>query len=252
MVRIGSKQWSVSTLGRMRWQDHLQFLTQICALQIRQRMRHFRPTRPESTHWDLDQIRIPDTPAARASLDFCASVSDDFLTNHSLRTYFWGALLAQEDRLRYDGELFFVSATLHDTGLVKQLRQKYVEYDCFAVIGGLIARNLVEQQGWQADRCDHVFTNICQHINISVPPGIGIEAHLVQAGAALDVIGARAAQIPGHVQQSLLHRYPRFHFKHDFSELIRKEAHAHPHSRIGYLCQQARFVERINASPFGE
>ena len=37
-----------------------------------------------------------------------------------MRTYFFGALLGQRDSLKYDRELFYLGAVLHDLGLTER------------------------------------------------------------------------------------------------------------------------------------
>ena len=56
-----------------------------------------------------------------------------------MRTYFFGALLGQRDSLKYDRELFYLGAVLHDLGLTEEFSGQ----QRFEVDGADVARAFV-------------------------------------------------------------------------------------------------------------
>ncbi|MFO0010243.1 MAG: phosphohydrolase, partial [Betaproteobacteria bacterium] len=76
---------------------------------------------------------------------------------------------------------------------------------------------------------------ICLHMNPRVPPGAGIEAHLLQQAAAMDVVGARANGIDAASRHAVLSRYPRTGFAQRMSEAMRLQAERGPDTRTRLL-----------------
>src|SRR5918994_1602494 len=65
----------------------------------------------------LADIRIPDSAAAAEAERLARAESSPMLYAHALRSYFYAALLAARDGMRYDEELLYVGCVLHDIGL---------------------------------------------------------------------------------------------------------------------------------------
>ena len=63
-------------------------------------------------------ITVPDSAIARRASERMADVAAPFLVNHSIRCYGWAVELARHDRLKFDPEILYVAAMLHDVGLV--------------------------------------------------------------------------------------------------------------------------------------
>src|SRR5258708_38236412 len=63
-------------------------------------------------------VPVPDSALARRARELIDDVAAAFLVNHSVRSYAWAVELARHDRLGFDPEVLYVSAMLHDLGLV--------------------------------------------------------------------------------------------------------------------------------------
>src|SRR5206468_12190143 len=61
---------------------------------------------------------VPDSALAHRARELIDDVEPPFLVNHSVRAYAWAVELAWHDELRFDAEILYVSAMLHDIGLV--------------------------------------------------------------------------------------------------------------------------------------
>ncbi|MEM8530707.1 MAG: cyanamide hydratase [Chloroflexota bacterium] len=249
--RIGTLRWAQYTGGRLNITAQMRLLTEVVVAQIRLMLQRTAPV-PAHRSIDLDAIRIPDSAMAQRSMELCEEVSVTSLFYHCLRTYFWGAILAQQNDIRYDEELFFVVAMLHDLGLTEQYNENDSTSHCYAVEGGRAAAHFVCQHGWDTQQAEHVNEAIALHLNIQVPLTHGAEAHLVHEGAALDVLGFRFKEIPPTTRTAILTRYPRSNFKHDITALMHQQVVSRPQSRIAFMHRVAQFRARIYAAPFNE
>lgn len=256
ITRIGTLKWAQITGGGLRRNERLRLITHAMLLRLTNMsvsgLRKIGMTRAEAARIDLDRIRIPDTQAARDAFERCAESSPDFLVNHCMRTYLWGALLANNDRLQYDEELFYVASLLHDLGLTSSCpRTKSNSCSCFAADGARAAQQFAQNHEWPASRQNALGDAICLHLNIRVARHQGMESHLLHAGASLDVIGARYSQIHARDRTEVLERYPRAGFKSRMPILMKDEAQKSPASRTGFLVGLG-LNRMIRASPFDE
>jgi len=250
---MGTLRWGELTGGVLRRRDRLALFAQ--ALRIRWvRALSRRGLASEARRIadvPLEGIRFPDSKAARDAADLCASVSSETLFNHCMRTYVWGVLLASCDEIKFDGELLFVASLLHDLGLTARHQGAAARCRCFALEGALAARRFALSRGWPESRCNSLADAICLHLNVRVPLQEGAEAHLLQGGAALDVIGARVRQIPGETLRRVDERYPRLELKRVLHEALKERAIAHPGSRVAFLYGLG-FAGLIERAPFAE
>jgi hypothetical protein len=202
----------------------------------------------------LDGVELPDRPPdsrlAREAEERCLELSTPGLANHCLRVYVWGALLGQRDRLRYDPELLFVASLLHDLGLTGAHAQA-AGPPCFAVQGALLARDWALEHGCERSRADRIADAISLHINPRVNEDDGVEAHLVTAGAAYDVIGARYHELSRPLASAAVERHPRLGFKREMDERSRAAARRGPRTRValGYRLGFGRMIAR---APFAD
>jgi HD superfamily phosphodiesterase len=173
---------------------------------------------------DLADLRLPDSSIARASEALCRQVSPDFLVMHCLRTYLWGVILARIDGLKFDQELLYVAAMLHDLGHTT-FHEANQQAGCFAIIGAECAIDFLEQQGETEQRRRAIGDAIALHMNSApLPLSQGTEARLLQAGAALDVLGLRAGEVAPSTLTMVLERAPRHDFASQFAVLMHSQA----------------------------
>ena len=245
-------EWTQITGGGLRRNERLRslahaFLSRMVDLHA-SGLRQIGVSRAEAARIDLDKIRIPDTAAARDAFDLCTRCSEPFLLNHCMRTYLWGVLLAAKDKLQYDEELFYVASLLHDLGLTDTCRRNG-KCDCFAEEGAQAAVQFAQDQHWPEVRQQALKNAIYLHLNPRVRKTEGVEAHLLHAGASLDVIGARYDEVHVENRSEVLDRYPRAEFKDRMSELMKNEAALRPDSRAGHLVEFG-LIRMIRTAPF--
>jgi hypothetical protein len=201
---------------------------------------------------DPDSIPIPDSTIAREAEELCAEASRESgkenLTTHCFRTYLWGMLLGRHDRLQPDAEVLFVASMLHDLALTDRFRD-YHPMPCFAARAAIHATDWAGSRGWGEDRCAVLGDAVSMHVNSSVGVDQGAEVHLVQAGAGLDVIGARIWELSPSTVEAVLRKYPRLGFKDEYGMF---RAEAHPRTRAQLLDRWLKLGVLARIAPFDD
>ena len=178
----------------------------------------------------------PGSEVARAAYDRAEQVSPSWLLGHSLRTWLYGELSARSRGVEHDDELFYVICVLHDLGLTDPHDGKNPGLECFAVEGARVAGDFLSARGWPEERAGATAEAICLHLNITVPrERHGPEAHLLNTGAGLDVVGRGLTDLPKERVAEIERRYPRSGFYDGFSGLMAKQAEDRPDSRAALM-----------------
>jgi hypothetical protein len=190
-------------------------------------------------------VRVPDSRVAREAEGLVREAAPDFLTNHSFRSYAWSVALANRDDVRYDAELLYVAALLHDIGLVAQFDQG----GSFEDDGAKAAARFAGEQGWTAERREALAEAIRLHMAAEIALDDGPEAYLLWHATGLDVRGHRLGEIDPREVAAVLASYPRLDFKRGFAELFADQAERKPHCQVAEL-MSGGFADRIAAAPF--
>jgi hypothetical protein len=200
---------------------------------------------PKAVSLDVGEIPIPDSKIAREAEERCREVSPQRLVNHCHRTYAWAMLLSHRDQLRPDPELLYVASMLHDFALTDTYRDANPMV-CFGARGGVTAAEWAQHRGWPDHRCGTLADAISLHLNARVDPKHGPEAQLLQAGAAVDVIGLRLWELSRETVQDVLTRYPMLDMIDGLAEF---EFEARPHTRAQFLTRWLMFGSLMRHSP---
>ncbi|MEI8409664.1 MULTISPECIES: HD domain-containing protein [unclassified Kribbella] len=176
----------------------------------------------------------PDTAVTREVVEVARSSYQGPLLGHCLRTWLWADLFGRRDGIKPDEELLYVACLLHDIALTDRHRPP-PEAACFAVHGGEVARTTLISLGVDSSYADDVAQAIALHMNVHVPADQGVEAHLLHAGAHLDVAGTRAGDLPRQAIRDVVAQHPRDGFPDCFATLMRRESAERPNSRAAIL-----------------
>ena len=206
------------------------------------------------------EIGLPQTSLALKAASFAASNAPDFLLNHSIRTYVFGAIVMNAKHLRFDPETAYVAALLHDLGLEEQFA---TPGRSFEVDGANRAEAFVKEYGGTDQQARTVWNAIAMHdMGRSYQSHASPEAMLVGFGAGSDVDGPDPAVISKASVDAVLRRYPRAGFKVRFTELATDHCRRKPASQSGWLDILCREVvphtdrgsvrEEISSAPFTE
>lgn len=195
---------------------------------------------------EFADVRLPDSALAKAAETEARETLSDTMLEHSVRTYFFGRVLAGIDGASYDDELVYVSSLLHDIRLESPSPGR-----CFAVRGGEYAAGFATRHGASHDRAQAIGAAISAHQTPGVSDDLGNPGGFVSAGAAADVIGARVGELAPDWVAELLHRHPRHDFKRRFLAAFHAEAAAVPGGRTKWLLSKG-FEPLIRHAPFDE
>src|SRR5258706_2191389 len=81
---------------------------------------------------DFSDLTPPDTRMAKDAEEFARDTHTQDLLSHGYRTYYFGAMIAAYRKLKYDKEVYFSAAILHDIGLTES-RISPLTQCCFTV-----------------------------------------------------------------------------------------------------------------------
>lgn len=157
-------------------------------------------------------LRIPDTELARQAMEFVREVSTPTLFGHVMRSYQFGVLMLERTGQRYDRELLFVGAALHDLGLVERFVSTA---ERFELDGADVARRFLRERGMSTARADVVWDAIALHTNFTIAARKRPEIAAVAAGAGVDVSGQGLDQLDRDDVAEVLETYPRLGFKRE-------------------------------------
>jgi hypothetical protein len=190
-------------------------------------------------------VAPPDSSLARDAEVAAEDLLTPALLNHSRRAFAWGSAIAAVHGVTFDRELLYLAAMFHDTGLPSP-----VPHVDFTVASAAIAREFADGHGVAADDREVVANAIAMHHTPGIGVDAGAEAYLMSAGAAVDVFGHRANELPDAVRASVVRDYPRLGFKREFTRHVRAEAKQVPRGRMWYLHRFALTDVTIRLAPF--
>ncbi len=203
-------------------------------------------------------VALPRTSLARSAADLARRACPDFLFNHCMRTYALGALSVRAQRTKFDPEMAFVAAALHDLGLVPQFASAR---GSFEIDGANRAERLMLAAGRSPAQGRLVWNAIVTHdMRAEYSAHQSPEAQLVAAGAGADVVDPEG--IDRNAVAEVVRAFPRLQFKTRFTALLVDHCRRKPTSQIGWLDGLCRAtvpdatrgsVERaIAAAPYDE
>ena len=188
---------------------------------------------------------VPDSAFARRARELITTVAPPFLVNHSVRAYAWAVELALHDELGFDSEILYVSAILHDIGLVPE----YDKGGCFEFDGAQAAEAFAVARGESADRARAIYDVIALHMADALPPEPAPEVVLLRDSTGTDVTGYRYADVRRAIVPPVLAAYPRLDFKRDFAAMFADQAARKPTCTVAAMVRTGK-LEAINRAPY--
>jgi hypothetical protein len=205
-------------------------------------------------------IAIPRSPLALKAASLARRACPDFLFNHCMRTFLFGALSVKTLGRRYDADEAFAAAALHDLGLLPAYASPR---GSFEVDGADAADKLAREAGLTAAAGDVIWHAIVFHDGrFAITQRAGPEAMLTALGAGADVVGP-GDEIDARRIAEIVQAFPRLGFKARFTRLLVYHCKRKPRSQRGTwlegLCREhspAAFTstveQQIAAAPFAE
>ena len=205
-------------------------------------------------------IDIPRTPLALKAESFVRSLEPDFLFNHSVRTYRFGARRLKADRIKYDAETAYVAALFHDAGLVPGVASARASFE---IDGADKAEQFVKTNGGSAGQARLIWNAIVTHdMGRAYQKHQSPEALLLGEGVEVDVDGGSVDAVSPAIVSEILRAYPRRDFKRRFTAAAIDHCRRKPTSQMGWLDPLCRKIvpdvdhgdveKEIASAPFAE
>ena len=177
-----------------------------------------RPARAAALPGEVAGVALPAGALARGAAALARAQCPEFLFNHCMRTFLFGALQLQRKKLAYRAEDAFVAAALHDLGLLPQFE---TPAGSFELDGADAAEHWARDHGAARGAADRIWHAVEMHDGaFALTERQGAEAQLVALGAGTDVYGPAAARFAAGQVQEVLAAFPRLNFKQEFTSLL--------------------------------
>jgi hypothetical protein len=163
------------------------------------------------------------------------------MLNHSVRSYLWGAATAISSGIEFDDELLYVTAMLHDLGLVEAFDNHALPFE---EASGHVARVFGTGAGWPPDRCSRAAEIIVAHMREPVEPDADPEGFLLQRATALDISGRQLELVAPDLRRDVLREWPRLSLASEFGACFTREAARKPESAAG-LAVRSGVAQRL-------
>jgi len=154
-------------------------------------------------------LPLPDTPAVRDAYAHAEAGSQPWLFNHVMRSWLYGAKLAQRRGLAPDAELVAVAVLLHDLGLARGGAPDRR----FEVVGADIGRAFALSHDMGERRAEVVWDSIALHTTPSIAQHKGADVACCQNGIACDYGGLGYQELSDDIKKVILSAYPRLDMK---------------------------------------
>jgi hypothetical protein len=174
-------------------------------------------------------VPLPRTARALAAVAYARERCPEYLFNHCMRTYLFGALQLRRQQRDYRAEEAFIAATLHDLGLLPAFE---TARGSFETDGADAAERFTLAQGGTAEEADRVWHAVQMHDGaLALTRRQGPEALLVALGAGADVYGPDPGDLEPRELAEVLAAFPRLKFKEQFTALLVRHCERKPDSQ---------------------
>jgi hypothetical protein len=229
---FGTLEWGKKNNGVLTRTERLHFLRNMAFLAarevtdiVRTKLGLLKPVNLE-----LSDLTPPDTRMVKDAEELARDTHTQDLLSHAYRSYYFGAMIAAYRKLKYDSEVYFTAAILHDIGLTES-RIAPLKQCCFAVSGGRQARDFLLNKDHPAVKAQIVGDAISAHLNLHLPVRkYGAVASLVAKGAVCDLFGFEKRRLPEKFKSDLLRTYPAG----DLQAALLSKAELAPGSRLDF------------------
>lgn len=251
---IGTWQWAQRTGGRIGIRDRMKLAAQGTAALIADLPPLLRYrlglNKNFPRHLDLDDLSVPDSACALAANEMLEAHTPPYMVNHSIRTYWFSRLLGEGRGEKFDNELLYVAGLLHDMGFFPPYDEARPDAECFTIRSAEAALELAREAEWDDHRCERLADTLTLNINPDVGPEQGLEAHLMQKGVLVDILGFNAWNIHPQTIEHVFERYPRLDQKDRIYPMFRDEALRHRKCRGYFVTRYLQFGMMVRMNPW--
>lgn len=177
----------------------------------------------------INGITAPDSSLVRSAQELIASLHSPVLLNHVYRTWWFADLIGKKRGLKYDRELVYLAALLHDLGLTAA----HETDKRFEIDGANAARAFLARHDYSPGKAALVWDAIALHTSAGIADHKQSEVALVHLGAAADVLGMHLSELTPSVIEEVIELYPRLGMKQALVETLAGLVKRKPHSIFG-------------------
>jgi hypothetical protein len=170
-------------------------------------------------------VRVPDSALAQKVTALVREASPEPLFNHCARTYVFGSKLGEARKLKFDPELLFLAAIMHDLGLT----EKYMADARFEIDGADAAAKILRDQQYPEAKIDIAWQAIALHSTMEIPDRMLPEIALIHLGAFMDG-GLNAKQFPRSFFDEVFAVLPRLNSRANFIKALGAVLRKKPHT----------------------
>lgn len=181
---------------------------------------------------DLGNIKVPDSKIITDAQDLIHEFGNELIWNHSNRVYLFGAVKGDQDKLKYDHELLYISALFHDLGLTKQYSSDDLRFE---VDGANAARQFLNTHNITPQQIQLVWDAIALHTTPCVAEHKESEVALLFHGVGMDVMGDNFDQFSEEIRKSVVQKFPRKDFKNDIIQAFYDGIKHKPETTFGNM-----------------
>jgi hypothetical protein len=194
-----------------------------------------------------DLLVLPTGSLADASLAIARSSVNRSILDHSIRSFLFARLLADEEGslhdADYDEDLLFAATVMHDLGLGEHATGEAR----FEVEGADLAAAVLREHSVAEPDIDRVWEAIALHSSLGIAHRRGLLTYLTHRGVFIDA-GRITDAVADRLRQEVLNAYPRPAGDRSIADAIvahatRSEAAAPPGSLAFELLRQHREAE---------
>jgi len=191
-----------------------------------------------------DLLVLPTGSLADASLAVARASVTRSIVDHSIRSFLFARLLAEEEGslhdADYDEDLLFAAAVMHDLGLGEHATGEAR----FEVEGADLAAAVLRKNGVDEVDVERVWEAIALHSSLGIADRRGLLTYLTHKGVFIDA-GRITDAVADRLRQEVLNAYPRPAGDRSIADAIiahasRSEAAAPPGSLAFELLRQHR------------
>src|SRR6476659_9132971 len=172
------------------------------------------------------ELKLPDSQVVRDAYAQANAESQPWLFNHVVRSWLYGAKLAQHRGLTPDAELVAVSVLLHDLGLARGGAPDRR----FEVVGADAGRAFALSHNMGERRAETVWDSIALHTIASIAQHKGADVACCQNGIACDYGGLGYNELSDDNKKVLLSAYPRLGMKNELTTCLCDIVKNHPNT----------------------
>jgi HD domain len=189
------------------------------------------PPRQVNLPAEVAGVALPRSGVAVGAAAFAQQRCPEFLFNHCMRTFIFGALLLRRRQLAFHAEPAFVASALHDLGLLPGFESPH---GSFEIDGADAAEKFMLEHHRSAAESDQVWHAVEMHDGKwALTARQGPEAMLVALGAGADVYGPDPGDLEARQIAEVLTAFPRQQFKQRFTSLLIAHCDRKPNSQRG-------------------